>query len=208
MHLSTFPQHSLIHTYPILLPSRMCCVLLSESCQTTAGMPSRADSPTRKAAHDAWIASGSNRRKAIKILKSSPAVTKKHRWGRLIQRYGADWSSRHSYEDKPRSGRPSHLTDAALKRAVDIAKEGLKCDSMQQGWTSMPQAFRESSELVLIAEEAQITHDHLVTRIKEAAPELKDCLQHLNQSSNLKEQKTRQLSCRGHLRRLDRESRP
>ena len=145
-------------------------------------MPSRADSPTRKAARDAWIASGSNRRKAIKILKSSPAVTKKHSWGKLIQRYGADWANRHSYQDKPRTGRPSHLTDAALKRAVDIVKDGFQCDSMHQGWISMPQAFKESSELTLIAAEAQITQEHLVTRIKEAAPELKDGMQHVNQS--------------------------
>ena len=167
-------------------------------------MPARADSPTRKAAHDAWIASGCDRRKAIKILKESPAVTKKHRWGRLIQRYGADWSSRHSYEDKARSGRPSHLTEAALKRAVDIIKGGFNFNSMQRGWLSMPQAFRESSELRLIATEAHIKHEHLVSRIKEAAPELEYCMQHVKQSFNLKQKIARQKSCRGHLRKSDR----
>ena len=164
-------------------------------------MPARVDDATRKAAHDAWIAACGHRRTAIKILKGSPGVTKQHAWGKLIKRHGEDFSTRHSFADKSRPGRPSHLTQAALERATAIIKAGFKFDSMQRVWLSSPQAFRESAELRSIAEEARLTHAHLFTRIQEAAPELQYAMQQVKQSFNMKQKRDRQRSCRGHLRK-------
>lgn len=164
----------------------------------------RTPKPLREAAEAAWLSANGDRKKAIGILKKSPVATGRHRWGRLIIRWGRERHMRPGHRDLPRSGRPSHLTQQDLDKAVEILKGGYMFGCVPRAFPSMPFACVESEELRDILERAKISEDQLLKRIKEAAPEIVYQMQHVKAAFNMRQKKARKSACRALLRKSDR----
>ena len=165
---------------------------------------SRVPEPLRHAAHDAWLEANGNRRLAVTILKKSPAAIGKHRWGRLIDRWGSGFNVRRGYQDLHRCGRRSHLSQQDLDRAVAILEEGYMFGCIQRGFPSMTFACEESQELRDILQRARISSSHLLVRIKRAAPEVVHRMQHVKAAFNKRQKDARKSACRWHLRQSPR----